>query len=58
VRSLSNHVDDIATGAGLLPDAIARLQKLDINALPSCAAPRNDLRLVLRPGRRANSSAA
>jgi 2,4-diketo-3-deoxy-L-fuconate hydrolase len=45
VRDLSDHVDDIA-GAGLLPDAIARLQKLDINALPIVrGTPQDDLRL-------------
>ncbi|WP_392336866.1 fumarylacetoacetate hydrolase family protein [Loktanella salsilacus] len=45
VRDLSDHVDDIA-GAGLLPDAIARLQTLDINALPIVrGTPQDDLRL-------------
>lgn len=45
VRDLSDHVGDIA-GAGLLPDAIARLQTLDINALPIVrGTPQDDLRL-------------
>ena len=45
VRDLSDHVDDIA-GAGLLPDAIARLQTLDINALPIVrGTPQDYLRL-------------
>lgn len=45
VRDLSDHVDDIA-GAGLLPDTIARLQTLDINALPIVrGTPQDDLRL-------------
>ena len=45
VRDLSDHVDDIA-GAGLLPDAIARLQTLDIYALPIVrGTPQDDLRL-------------
>jgi 2,4-diketo-3-deoxy-L-fuconate hydrolase len=45
VRDLSDHVDDIA-GAGLLPDVIARLQTLDINALPIVrGTPQDDLRL-------------
>lgn len=45
VRDLSGHVADIA-GDALLPEAIARLQALDISALPVVkGAPQNGLRL-------------
>ncbi|MGR3724583.1 fumarylacetoacetate hydrolase family protein [Abyssibius alkaniclasticus] len=45
VRDLSGHVADIA-GDALLPEAIARLQALDISALPVVSGtPQNGLRL-------------
>ena len=45
VRDLSAHVTDVA-GAALLPDAIARLQALDIDALPLVdGTPQDGLRL-------------
>ena len=45
VRDLSAHVPDVA-GSVLLPDALARLQQLDINSLPLVpGTPQHDLRL-------------
>lgn len=45
VRDLSDHIADVA-GEALLPAAIERLKKLDINALPLVnGTPQDDLRL-------------
>lgn len=45
VRDLSDHIGDVA-GEALLPAAIERLKKLDINALPLVdGTPQDDLRL-------------